>query len=235
MGDILQEQDKNTFLDKGIKPFRVFSMVVLLCMVLLYMLFNPGFTRPTSVEAIRNWVDSYGFWGPLVYVALYTVRPLLLIPSLPFNLAAGILFTPVVGFICLLAGGMGSATLLFAGSRWGLGSSLLKLLGNKWGGKLNDYLTVPGKNFRRLLWLRLVPIFAYDPVSIVCGCTGLDYKIFAGASILGMLPGAFAYCFLGESLNSRAQLPLAALLLALAFGVPVLIWYFKAGANGFKE
>ena len=79
-----------------------------------------------------------------------------------------------------------------------------------------------------MLWLRTVPIFPYDPVSIIAGSVRLPFKIYGLATLLGMLPGAVAYNFLADSFGTkRFYLALAATV--LAFGVP-LLWWQKSGA-----
>lgn len=226
LGDNLQNKTTPELSSADLKPVRLVTLAVLLVVVSFYLHWNPAFVRPSSVAQIRELVTAAGMWGPVVYIILYAVRPLLLLPSLPFNLAAGILFSPLIGFVSLLAGGLGSASVVFAVARWGMGSSLLTSRGGKWGRKLDQYLADRQHGFRRLLWLRVVPVFAYDPVSIVAACTGITYQVFAGATVLGMLPGAFAYCFLGQALVTQADLPLAAVILLLAFGVPFGCWYW---------
>jgi len=226
LGDNLQKETTSAFAKADLKPVRLVTLVTLLLAVSFYLYWNPSFVRPSSVAQIRELVTAAGLWGPVVYIILYTIRPLLLLPSLPFNLAVGILFTPGLSFVSLLAGGLGSASVVFAVAHWGMGSSLWASCGGRWGRRLDSYLADSKYGFRRLLWLRIVPIFAYDPVSIVAACTGMQYKNFAGATFLGMLPGALAYCFLGEALVSRAHLPLAAVLVLVVFGVPFLCWYF---------
>ena len=88
-------------------------LLIIYLLIIAALWYLPGVFHPKSVEDVRRWVMGFGVWGPLVYVLLYTARPLLLFPSLLLNVAAGILFSPVVGIPCLLAGGLGSAALLF--------------------------------------------------------------------------------------------------------------------------
>lgn len=235
LGNNGQEKKVPQLSPADLKPVRLVTLAVILVAVSFYLHWNPAFVRPSSVAQIRELVTAAGIWGPLVYIILYTVRPLLLLPSLPFNLAAGILFSPLTGFISLLAGGLGSASVVFVVARWGMGSSLLTDRGGKWGRKLDGYLADKQHGFRRLLWLRVVPVFAYDPVSIVAACTGITYQVFAGATVLGMLPGAFAYCFLGQALVLQDNLPLAVLILFLAFGVPFGCWYFGSARKQLIE
>ena len=100
-------------------------LLIIYLLIIAALWYLPGVFHPRSVEDVRRWVMGFGVWGPLVYVLLYTVRPLLLFPSLLLNVTAGILFPPVVGIPCLLAGGLGSAALLFYMARTGIGASSL--------------------------------------------------------------------------------------------------------------
>ena len=125
LGNNGQEKKVPQLSPADLKPVRLVTLAVILVAVSFYLHWNPAFVRPSSVAQIRELVTAAGIWGPLVYIILYTVRPLLLLPSLPFNLAAGILFSPLTGFISLLAGGLGSASVVFVVARWGMGSSLL--------------------------------------------------------------------------------------------------------------
>ena len=88
-------------------------LLILYSLLIAALWYLPGVFHPKSVEDVRRWVTGFGVWGPLVYVLLYTVRPLLLFPGLLLNVAAGILFPPALGVTCLLAGGMGSAVSVY--------------------------------------------------------------------------------------------------------------------------
>ncbi len=188
---------------------------------------NPQLPRPDSPQTLRQWVMTWGSLGPVLYVGLYSLRPFFLLPSLPFNLAAGILFTPVLACICLLLGGLGSAALVFAAGRLGLGRNFLLVFQSKWGERLDSFLAAPTQGFRHLLWLRVVPIFAYDPVSMAAGCTSMQFRTFVAATAVGMLPGAIAYCFWGEALLTHDHWVAAVLITGAAFGLPLLFWWRK--------
>lgn len=88
---------------------RFAALAVLILCALWQLHSSPYIFHPSSVEDVRRWVASYGTLGPLVYIALYTVRPLLFFPSLFLNLSASILFGPLLGVVYLLLGGLGSA------------------------------------------------------------------------------------------------------------------------------
>lgn len=202
---------------------------LLLVGAILYGLYaSPYNPHPQSAEDIRRWVMAFGVWAPLIYIAVYTIRPLLFFPTLLLNLSAGVLFGPYLGIIFLLLGGFGCASLCYSIGRFGGGSWILNNFGGSWGERLRAYLVGEG-SFMKMIWLRTVPIFPYDPVSIIAGSVHLSFKIYAGATLLGMLPGAIAYNFLADSFGTtRFYIALAVTI--LAFGVP-LIWWQASGAG----
>lgn len=185
--------------------------------------YNP---HPQSAEDIRRWVAGFGSLAPLMYVGVYTIRPLLLFPTLILNLSAGVLFGPCWGVLYLLMGGMGCAMFCYLWGRFGGGRWLLKNFGGHWGERLRGYL-VCSNSFTKLLWLRTVPIFPYDPVSVIAGSVGFDVKKYIGATFLGMLPGAIAYNFLADSFGTN-KVYVAILVLLVAFGVP-MYWWRRSG------
>jgi uncharacterized membrane protein YdjX (TVP38/TMEM64 family) len=95
--------------------------------------------------------------------------------------------------------------------------------------------------FNYLLFLRLAPIFPFFVINIVPALFKVPLKTFATATFLGILPGTFAYAFLGQGLGSALdaatkagtvlnvkdlitpQLLTAFIVLALAALLPIII------------
>ena len=197
---------------------RVLVYLLVLGAILYGLYESPYNPHPHSAEDIRRWVVGFGVWAPLIYVAVYTIRPLLLFPTLLLNLSAGV----------LLLGGFGCASFCYLLGRFGGGSWLLRNFGGSWGERLTNYLVGRG-SFKKMIILRTVPIFPYDPVSIIAGSVRLPFKIYAAATVLGMLPGAIAYNFLADAFGTpRFYAALAVTL--LAFGIP-LVWWQKNSAS----
>ena len=211
---------------------RLVAYLVLLGLVIYGLYASPYNPHPQSAEDIRRWVMGFGVWAPLIYVGVYTIRPLLFFPTRLLNLSAGVLFGPWLGIIFLLLGGFGCATLCYFLGRFGGGNWLLRHFGGSWGARLTAYLVGEG-SFTKMLWLRTVPIFPYDPVSIIAGSVRLPFKIYGGATCLGMLPGAIAYNFLADSFGT-SRFYMAVVVTILAFGVPLLLWKKGRDINGKK-
>ncbi len=157
---------------------------------------------------------------------MYSGRPLLRVPALLLNLSAGILFGPWRGSCLLLLGGLGCACFCYGAGRFGGGSWLLANFGGSWGRRLSDALLLE-HSFVKMLWLRTVPLFPYDPVSIFAGSAGMPLKVYLAATALGMMPGALDYYFFAAYLGTGELYP-GVILLLLAFGVPLLCWLCRA-------
>ena len=201
------------------------AMYLLLIGSGLYWLYNSPYNpHPSSAEDIRRWVAGFGTLAPLVYLAVYTFRPLLFFPTLLLNLSAGVLFGPLAGIVMVLAGGLGCASFCYCLGRFGGGSWLLDNFGgeNSVVRRVRQYLC-GADCFTSMLWLRTVPVFPYDPVSIIAGSLRLPYRVYAAATLAGMLPGAVAYNFLADSFGT-ARFYLALAVTLLAFGVPFWLW-----------
>src|SRR3989344_9482481 len=50
--------------------------------------FNVDFSKIT-VESFKEKIDSFGIWGPVIYIVLYVFRPLILFPAAVFSASAG--------------------------------------------------------------------------------------------------------------------------------------------------
>lgn len=212
-----------------------FSVLALLLLWVIWQLHSsPYIFHPASVDDVRRWVASYGSLGPLVYVALYAVRPLLFFPGIFLNLSAGILFGPMLGIVYLLCGGLSSALLCYALGSLGGGRKLLDRYGGCWGERLTNYLSGSG-GFVKMLWLRTVPIFPYDPVSIIAGCCKMNLQLYAAATVLGMLPGAIAYNLLADAVSGGSGVYVSAAVVVIAFGLPLAWWAWGGEHKKLKE
>ena len=195
--------------------------------------------RPAIMPMLQEYVAKAGIWGPVVYVLFYTVRPLAALPALPFNLSAPLFFGPVLGASCIMVGGLGGAMVCFWGAR---------LLGTKVAAKaaavplMERWQRQLAQNgFGTVLFLRLTPIFPYDPVSLALGLSPVSARTYAAGTLLGMAPGAVAYGFSGSLLRGAlgaGDYVLIALCFVLAFGAP--LWIYRrqlqsAGLAGWLE
>lgn len=211
------------YLKKIQRLFVKYIWVILLLLSFVYfykqnMYFN-------SVLELRLWLANFGSLAPVAYILLYTLRPVLFIPALFLNLASAVLFGPLWGIVYILLGGLGSASLCYYLARH-TNFEFVNKIADKWWGFVDKYS--PQSDFKKMLCLRIVPIFPYDPISFLAGLSKIPYKTYALATLLGMIPGAVAYNFLTDSfLSPNTSKTTAVLIFIVAFICPYIYWQQK--------
>ncbi|MBI5898600.1 MAG: VTT domain-containing protein [Rhodocyclales bacterium] len=187
-----------------------------------------------SQEALQQWLAAAGWWAPLAFVAIYAAATVLFLPGSVLTLAAGVLFGVVGGALYSLAGATLGAVLAFLIARHVTGDWVAR----KAGGWLKQLIEgVEAEGWRFVAFVRLVPLFPFNVVNYALGLTRIPLAAYALASAVCMLPGAFAYAWLGQA--GRAALAgdagavknglLALALAAALMFLPRLIRQFKAG------
>ncbi len=175
-----------------------------------------------SQQGVTETVDAAGIWAPLVYVALYAVLTVALVPGSVFTAAGRLLFGVVAATGLTLVGATAGATVAFVLARR-LGREQVERLAGRRLGRLDAWLERRG--LLAVLYLRLIPVFPFNVTNYVVGVTGVRLRDYVVGTAIGMLPGTFAYAAVGGNLDdptSPAFIGAAALLLVLAIGAPLV-------------
>ena len=161
--------------------------------------FLSGLNKVTPDE-FRLWIAGFGIFSGLVFILLYSIGPVFLIPGSLLSISAGVIFGPAKGTAYVIVGASIGATLAFLSARY-FGSSIQhKLEHTKIIGELDKRIEKRG--FITVLLLRLIPIFPYNILNYGLGLTDVRKRAYISATVLGMIPGIFAYVYLGNSLLS---------------------------------
>jgi len=156
-----------------------------------------GFEEHFSPKQLVRFLEDLGPMGPLVFIGLMILAVVVSpIPSLPLDIAGGIAFGPFWGMAYAVTGAEIGAVSSFLIAR-ALGRELLnRLLDTKvvFCEKCSDH------HLMVFVFLsRLVPIFSFDIISYGAGLTTMSLKVFALATLFGMIPPTFALTSLGSS------------------------------------
>ncbi|UOR10357.1 TVP38/TMEM64 family protein [Halobacillus amylolyticus] len=167
------------------------AFVVLAWLARQYLDVNP--------EQIRDYILSFGLWGPLLFMGLYTIGPIVALPTSILSLAAAFAYGIWPGMLYIVIGATGaSITGYFIGHFFS--DSVIKFQETKWAKSI--YERMNEKGFLYVLILRLIPIVGFDILSYLAGMARVKIRSFVPATIIGMLPGTFAYSLVGTSLAS---------------------------------
>lgn len=169
---------------------RLGALVLLITGIVLAVIYGHNL----DAAVFQSWIRNAGAAAPLLFIAIYAVATVLFLPGSVLTLAGGALFGPVLGTICNLTGATIGATLAFLVARH---------LAREWveqrvGGRLGRLKRgVDAEGWRFVAFVRLVPLFPFNLLNYALGITRIRLSHYVIATGLCMLPGGFAYTYLG--------------------------------------
>lgn len=155
----------------------------------------------TNLHHLQDVIRQSGLFGYALYILLFIVAALCLIPGSILVIVGGILFGPLVGtLISLLAATVASA-LSFLLARWLGRELLLKHVGHTATFQaIEKGIVHSGIDF--LILTRLVPLFPYNIQNYAYGLTAIPFWSFTLISAITTLPGIFIYTLMSHELAS---------------------------------
>lgn len=177
-----------------------------------------------TLELLIREILQIAFWGPLLLIILYGVRPLTFIPSSLLTILAGSIFGIFPGIFYALLGGVVSALLPYGLGYWSSRTANTVHLGHKNNllayilEEVHDY-PVQSVFISRLLYP------PYDLVNFLFGTLRIPFLSFIAGTLTGNVIGAFGYLGIGASvegtitsgnLNLNEELLLLSLLILVA-------------------
>ncbi|NJR47567.1 MAG: TVP38/TMEM64 family protein [Hyellaceae cyanobacterium CSU_1_1] len=174
---------------------------------------------------LQIWLETMGVFAPVIYIVLYTVGTLLILPSTPLNLTGGAIFGIWWGTLWTTLAALVAAIATFAFTRT-IGRELVtqKLAGH-W--RAVDAEIRQGGLFY-LFAIRLLPIIPYGIVNFVAGLTSIKFKDYLIGTLLGTLPGVLPFVMMGAGITKLSQgniLPLMAAFALTGILVGGATWY----------
>ncbi len=152
----------------------------------------------SPLDTFRQLLDflSGSAYGPLLFILLYTLRPLVFFSALVLTVGAGFLYGPVLGIVYTVVGANLGASLAFVIGRF-FGRGVLPSGAPE--GRLGRYADRLRENaFETVLTMRFI-FLPYDLVNYLAGFLRVRYAPFILATILGSLPGTVAFVLFGAS------------------------------------
>ena len=158
-------------------------------------------------EALKLHIESYGTYSIFVFLGLQVLQIVFfVIPGEIFQIAAGYVFGPILGFVLCFIGSIIGGTINFyiariAGRNYV--ENLISVKNNWLIDKLTKFKDKP--NFERrisrdIFFLYLIPGVPKDVLGYICGVTEIRYIHYIIASNLGKIPALFLSTFFGSSI-----------------------------------
>lgn len=155
-------------------------------------------SRQLPLQSWLHQIEALGWPGHLVFILLYVVLTVLLIPGSVLTLGAGTIYGLWKGAATVLIGANLAALCSFL-----LARTLLRQRVGVWAAGNPKFAALDraiGRNgFKMVLLSRLSPIFPFTLLNYFLGLTTVRTGAYVLANLLGMLPGTFMYVYLGTA------------------------------------
>jgi uncharacterized membrane protein YdjX (TVP38/TMEM64 family) len=158
--------------------------------------------------AVRDYILSYGYWAPVISLALMVAQALAApVPSFVITFANGLAFGVFWGWLLSVAGHALAAAVCFWIAR-AVGRGLVEgLVGRAGLAAVDRWFT--RKGVYAVFVARLLPGVGFDAVSYAAGLSGLRFSRFIAATTLGIMPQTLLYAYLGQHATGYLWLLLA--------------------------
>ncbi len=144
-----------------------------------------------TAEALGRFLDSAGFWAPLIYMFFYAAGVCLFLPGTLLTGLGAAIFGPYWGFLYVWIGAMcGAGAAFWIGRTLGrdFAASLI-------GDKLKKYDdAIESNGFATVLYLRLV-YFPFTAMNFGMGLTKVRFRDYFSGTGLGIIVGTFIFTF----------------------------------------
>jgi uncharacterized membrane protein YdjX (TVP38/TMEM64 family) len=179
-------------------------LYILIGVAVLAGLIFGGRQAGAYVPRFAEWVESLGFWGPVVFILGYALAAVAFIPGSLLTLAAGAIFGLVEGTIYTLIGATLGSSAAFLVARYLARRKIeSKIAGNTKFAAIDK--AVGREGFKIVALLRLSPVFPFNLLNYALGLTKVTFWQYLAAS-LAMLPGTLLYVYYGKAAGSLAAL-----------------------------
>lgn len=166
-----------------------------------------AFTLPVRewLGHLLAWIETNSETAWLVFVGVYILACVLLLPGLILTLAAGAIFGLVQGIALVSFASVAGATAAFLIGR---------TIARDWVRHRAEALprfraldrALAQKGFLIVVLTRLSPLFPFNLLNYAYGLTAVRTRDYVLASWLGMLPGTALYVYLGSAAAGLAQI-----------------------------
>lgn len=147
-------------------------------------------------------------WGPLLFIGVYILRPILLFSAALLTIAGGAIFGPVWGLVYVLIGSNCGASLAFFIGRF-FGQDLLDSpeQNGEADSAVQKYIQRMQDNSFETVFLMRLMFLPYDLVNYMAGFLKINFGAFLLATILGSIPGTISFTLFGASTGLSAEGP----------------------------
>lgn len=179
----------------------IISIVIMVGLTLALM--PPILNFIENPDSLSVWIDNAGILGPIVFICLNILQVLLaVIPGGPFEVAAGVLFGPIIGTIlCDIAMSAGGMITFFFVRRFGI--RFIELFTTREKIESVKFLHSNKKSSLLLFLFFLLPGTPKDLMCYVVGLTDIRWTTWLLINLVGRFPAILLSALGGDALGEQ--------------------------------
>lgn len=198
MSFILKSLQKKSGLRRYIGPKRI-ALLVSLSIFLFFAwdYYKAGAFNPLVIDRYR---DNYPIGVILLFLGIYALSVIAVLPSLPLNLAAGFFWGGLMGGFYSTIGVTLGGWISFILARSLVGRPLTLNFQNKWARIIQ--IEFEKSKWKFVAFARINPIIPTGPLNYLLGLTSLSNKDFVWTSFVFLLPPSIAVAYIGDAMQT---------------------------------
>jgi uncharacterized membrane protein YdjX (TVP38/TMEM64 family) len=158
---------------------------------------------PALLRAALEWITGLGAWGLIVFVVLYVMAAVLLLPAFVLTLGAGAVFGLARGFVAVWVGAtLGALAAFLIGRYLARGWVARRIEDSPRFTAIDEAVAREGWKIVGLT--RMSPAFPYVVLNYAFGVTRVSVRDFVLATAAGMIPGIAMYVYIGSLAGTLA-------------------------------
>jgi uncharacterized membrane protein YdjX (TVP38/TMEM64 family) len=201
------------------------AMVVLMLTALVAAWLTAPVPLIDALVSIRAWIAGVGAWGPVVYMLLYALAVVLLVPGSLLALAAGLAYGPW-GLPLAVSAATAGAALAFLIGRYLAGEWLRKLSNRRLLLRAVESAVTEG-GWRFVALIRLSPLLPFSLLNYYFGITRISFRQYLFGTLFGIVPGTSVNVLLASAGYAYTlggmRHPLKLAMLAVGLAVTVVV------------
>ena len=179
----------------------VIAFVVIIAIVVASQYFN----IQQVFRDVLNWISELGYIGTAIFIGIYVLACVLMLPGTILTLGAGVIFGLIIGSIVVSVASTVGATCAFVAGRYLARDWIAaKIAGNEKFNAVDE--AVEQEGWKIVLLTRLSPVFPFNLLNYSFGLTKVRLSHYVLASWIGMIPGTVMYVYIGSLAGDLAGL-----------------------------
>ncbi|MEE3719516.1 VTT domain-containing protein [Tumidithrix elongata RA019] len=181
------------------KPLKYF-IAALFCTLLIASVLALRLESASLFKLVVSFLQSQPLIAPIIFILIYILATLALLPAMLLNLEAGVLWHPFWGSIFSMIGSIGGAVCAFLIARYLLKDYLDSKLRSPTWEKINQ--KVQKNAWEVVAFIRINPFLSIGPVNYLFGITSIPLSTYTWATAIFLAPPTIYFAILGNSIGN---------------------------------